>query len=464
MALLVLGAVLAAPVRLVEAGALGWQNGPVARVQPATGPRSGAGSQAGSITRTSAADPLTVVASAAPSSGHWPLEVHFTAEVSGGVPPYTYDWALGDSSHVREPNPVVTYYGAGTAEVTLTVTDSEAATAEASLEITCLPTCQLACSAAVPPYVRLGTAAQLSARAETTECQGPVGFRWDFGDGSPFSFEQEVSHTYGSRGSYPWTLEATVDDRTCTVGRSITVDDISCTGPYDLFIPAAAHRPGFNGTSWQTDVDFLYRGLLEAHVDIALLLPGEANLTPQTTSVVVPTDRALRLTDVLGTVLPARNAALGIRFCAGRPIVNARLYTVSCAQGGSCGMYIPSSAAQDAVTETQSGVFHHLSYSLDPTTGSRTNIGLVNGSPFIVEVVIRLFGDDGSLLGTITQRLQAYEHRQLTRIHEMIGSPAVQAGWATIEVTTPGAAVHPYAMVIDNRSGDGIYMPAEAVR
>jgi PKD repeat protein len=58
---------------------------------------------------------LTCVAQAAPAGGTAPLAVTFTAEVSGGEPPYTVSWDFGDGSEpVTGPEAAHTYELAGT--------------------------------------------------------------------------------------------------------------------------------------------------------------------------------------------------------------------------------------------------------------------------------------------------------------------------------------------------------------
>jgi hypothetical protein len=78
-----------------------------------------------------------------------------------------------------------------------------------------------------------------------------------------------------------------------------------------------------------------------------------------------------------------------------------------------------------------------------------------------VDVVIKLYGDSGELLGTKSLRLRPFEHTQLTKIHQILGTPAVAHGWASVQISTANAKVHAYAMLIDNISSDPIYMPVE---
>jgi PKD repeat protein len=87
------------------------------------------------ITAIAPADPLSVSASASPTSGAVPLTVSFSASANGGTSPYSYSWDFGDDASSSEQNPSHTYNQAGTFNVNLTVTDSESSQAWNSLTI-----------------------------------------------------------------------------------------------------------------------------------------------------------------------------------------------------------------------------------------------------------------------------------------------------------------------------------------
>ena len=232
--------------------------------------------------------------------------------------------------------------------------------------------------------------------------------------------------------------------------------------PYDLQIDAAAHTGGASGSVWRSDVDLLNLApAADTSVSIALLRANQANLNPGTASVVVPAGTTRRIDDVLAGLFNAGNAGLGLQFKGGELFANSRFYNVGAAAGKIYGMHIPAMAPAEAVTSCRPGVFHHLSYSPNASVGQRTNIGATNASAIATTWVIKLYGDDGGLLATHTSTLAAYEHRQFTNIHKLLGTPAVSSGWASVEVTTPGGIIHPYAMRIENVGGDPIYMPAE---
>ncbi len=72
---------------------------------------------------------LDVTASASPTSGFPPLAVSFSATVSGGTSPYTYDWDFGDgTAHSTLAAPTHTYAAAGAFNVTLKVNDNASLT------------------------------------------------------------------------------------------------------------------------------------------------------------------------------------------------------------------------------------------------------------------------------------------------------------------------------------------------
>jgi hypothetical protein len=244
-------------------------------------------------------------------------------------------------------------------------------------------------------------------------------------------------------------------------GQSVVASEATCAGPYDRIVAAAANTTGVNSTKWLSDVDLLNLAAGPATVDIARLKANQANSTPLVASVQLPAGETVRLANVLGTLLPAGNAGLGVRFCNGEAFVNSRFYNTGSANGNVYGMYVPAMALREAVTPCRPGVFHHLSYSPSATVGQRINIGATNATDLPTDWAIRLYGDAGTLIGEQVATLAPYEHRQYTNIHKLLGTPAVTNGWATVEVTTPGAAIHPYAMRIENVGGDPIYMPAE---
>lgn len=323
--------------------------------------------------------------------------------------------------------------GSGSGGATINVNDSQKLAGKLGVMMA-LPAGQ-PFAAGTAEILRLTFAAAAGSQTVTT----PVGF----GD-TPVA--REVSDATAN------VLAATYQGATATLQASA-----GCSGAYDVIIPAAAH----SNSVWQSDVDLLNDGTGDAAVDIALLKQGQANPNPLIHSVEVPPGQSVRIVDILGTVLPAANAALGIRFCQGEVLANSRFYNIG-KGAGTFGMWVPGLPQSATVTPGIKGTFHLLTYSTASTSGFRVNIGVANAQATSAAVLIRLYADDGVQIGApVTRTLRAFEQVQYTKIHQTVGSGPVSRGWATVEVTTPGAKVHAYAMLIDNKSGDPIYMPTD---
>jgi PKD repeat protein len=59
----------------------------------------------------------------------------------------------------------------------------------------------------------------------TSDQQMIAAYEWDFGDGSPVSFEQNPGHVYRQPGTYTWNLKVTINGETCVKSGRITIRD-----------------------------------------------------------------------------------------------------------------------------------------------------------------------------------------------------------------------------------------------
>jgi PKD repeat protein len=171
-------------------------------------------------------DPLTVTPSASLTEGPAPLTVNFSSAVSGGLPPYTYDWDFADGSqHSTSPADQHTMITAGVYDVALTVSDScghsvtETVSINAYDTLTPTVTATPACG-----DVPLNTCFS----ATVTGGVPPYSYSWNFGDGSAMSTELSPCHNFLTAGTYNVTV--TVSD---SVGNHAT----SAPAPVDVLVP-----------------------------------------------------------------------------------------------------------------------------------------------------------------------------------------------------------------------------------
>ncbi len=134
--------------------------------------------------------------------------INFTANPSGGTPPYNFNWNFGDGVGTSTlSNPSYIYSAPNSYTVFLTVTDSAGCTGS--------PLWTLADKLPGPDANPLSEGPTcpgetLNFTANPSAGTPPYTFEWDFGDGSGVSTEQNPSYTYSSTGSYQICLK--VDD------------------------------------------------------------------------------------------------------------------------------------------------------------------------------------------------------------------------------------------------------------
>ena len=232
-------------------------------------------------------------------------------------------------------------------------------------------------------------------------------------------------------------------------------------GPYTRVIAAAAHNPGIGGVGWQTDIDLLNTSATAKRVTFDLLKANQANTNPASATATVPAGETVRISDILANAsyFNTGNAALGLNFPDGETGVQvvARFYNTKSSFGGTFGMYVPAETISQSVAYGTPAYYNFLAASSSDSSGYRTNVGFANATGSSTRVKVTLHDGAGKTqIGSAEYTLKAYEHYQFTRI---FGYQTVGKGYAKVEVLDSGGKVYCYAMLIDNVSGDPIYIP-----
>lgn len=227
----------------------------------------------------------------------------------------------------------------------------------------------------------------------------------------------------------------------------------------ELVLPAAAHNPGSNNTLWRTDLEVVNPGQVPAGFEIALLRAKADNSSPLTRAYTLGPGLGERFDDVIfGELGYTGSAALRVRPTSGTVVATSRTYNVQA--NGTYGQFIPGLEAVQAQGPGATVRLVQLAQSASTTTGFRTNIGLLNTTGLPITVEIRLRNRDGAVVGSISQPLAPFEFRQLDKPYAGFTTADVPEGFAILWTNTPGGRFLAYASVIDNRSGDPIYIPA----
>jgi len=223
-------------------------------------------------------------------------------------------------------------------------------------------------------------------------------------------------------------------------------------------LPGAANLPGYGGTRWLTDLEVTNRGDEEMACRVELFVRDESNPDPVIYSMTVAPRASVKIQNALEALFDFEGAAtLRVVGIGGALVASARTYNDD--PDGTYGQYIAGLAEYRGISPGRRGVMNLLSQSPNGSSGYRTNLGLVNPTHLNLSVTVELYDADGILVDVDIHHLAAYQSIQIDRVIERMAGSTVRDGYLVVSSSTPDALVHAYASVIDNRSGDGIYVP-----
>ncbi|HHQ48320.1 MAG TPA: hypothetical protein ENK19_05490, partial [Acidobacteria bacterium] len=224
-----------------------------------------------------------------------------------------------------------------------------------------------------------------------------------------------------------------------------------------LFIPGSAHVSGASGTNWRTDVEVANPGASQASFTIALLKRQQDNSSPSSKTFTLDGGKSVRYEDALATLFGFSGAAaLRITVDAGMIAVTSRTYNAT--SSGTYGQFIDAALQVTGIGTNQEGRLIQLTHNRSSSSGYRTNIGFVNATGAPLKLTVELYRASGSLAGTKSYNLAPFEYRQIDKIYQGVTSSDVDDGYAVLYTTTSGGRFFAYASVVDNTTGDPVYI------
>lgn len=216
-------------------------------------------------------------------------------------------------------------------------------------------------------------------------------------------------------------------------------------------VAAVIRSPGAAGTFWRSDLTLVNLGV----AGVARLVWIGADGTTRSADLSVGAGASARIEDLLGTLWGAEGGGgtLRIETNLGRWLASGRAWTPG--GEGSYGQFIPALAPEEASTVRDGARWiPHLAHADE----FRTNIGVaeLSGRPAVAR--IRLFDGGGSEIWSALVPLEGGQQKQVSLA--LSGAPAVANGYASIEVVEGEGTIASYGSVVDNRTGDPIYVPA----
>jgi PKD repeat protein len=171
--------------------------------------------------------PLLVRETASSAAPFVESSVTFSVKISGGDPPYSIAWQLGNSTTATGGTVSHVYIWPGDYPVNATVTDNESVTNTQTLPITAIwgPQLPIAVATTTPGRTQGFQGLYVPFFGNATQGYPPYRASWEFGDGSAPAAGWNVTHTYENIGTFKANF--TVIDR---AGRSNTTSIIITVG------------------------------------------------------------------------------------------------------------------------------------------------------------------------------------------------------------------------------------------
>lgn len=229
------------------------------------------------------------------------------------------------------------------------------------------------------------------------------------------------------------------------------------------WLPVVGKSRGANDTNFVTDLRIVNDSGATANVTLDYFtssLSGQTAPSVTRTLTVAPGEEKV-LDDVIGATIGVDGQLGGLKVTSDRNVVvSARVLNDLRASGrGTTGLAIP--ALEEGNT---SGTLPFLSQASDAefsaNLGFRTNVGYFNpnATPVTATFTVRR-ASDGAILGTSARTIPGYSMVQ-QNVYDVI--PAVQAAdraQANFYITwSANAPLFVYASVVDNKTGDSVYI------
>ncbi len=233
--------------------------------------------------------------------------------------------------------------------------------------------------------------------------------------------------------------------------------------PYDsttMIYPVAAHSEGAQNTSWRSDVRiFNAAPSIDAEVRLHLIPPsGSTAVGPWQTDVIVPHGSVVALDDLVKKRFGLDSAigSLLVRDTEGGVVHGtSRIYNT--ASSGTYGQFVPPRVTGDQSTGAGDPAIIVL-----PTSGPdhRVNIGVTetSGQPAKVAVTL-LDSQSGVALGASTfHEIEPYSNVQINGVLPDLERAPGSDPYVAVAVVQGTGRVTAYGSVIDNRTGDAVFV------
>jgi hypothetical protein len=218
-------------------------------------------------------------------------------------------------------------------------------------------------------------------------------------------------------------------------------------------VAAIAEAKGDQGTDWRSDL-YLYNPTAAMQT---VTLQFYSDAFPVSNFLKLPAGKTVAVQDIVSLLFSqlTGNVAGSLHLIAAAGLL-AISNTFNLTENGTYGQFIPAKAGADLLAFNETG--HILQLSTNPEY--RCNIGFSEFRGAETQVQLDIIDINGQPLGSGTFVVAPHANLQLDDAFQVLNIPGdVFAARAAVKVLG-GGSIYAYASVVDNRTGDAIFIPA----
>jgi PKD repeat protein len=216
-------------------------------------------------------------------------------------------------------------------------------------------------------------------------------------------------------------------------------------------VPVIAKAKGAYGTNWRSDLK-----IFNPYQAQNILFKFYTSNGVYEATKTINQNSLISYNDIVSSLFPSapENVSGSLHIYTDNGLfLTSRTYNF--VEGKTYGQFIPGVGEDYSITQNSTGILLPLTYN----ESYRSNIGFTEFSGVSSEVQIKLYDKNRTLLGFKNYSIGAFLNLQISNVFQDLGiSNYYEASYIEIKLVK-GNNVYAYASVVDNRTGDSIFIP-----
>ncbi len=372
--------------------------------------------------------------------------------------PTEWSWSFGDGATAAVAEPEHVYEEAGTYIVSLTASNSYGSSiGSMTVEVggdTVTP---------VADFSWRGSFIRYPVTFFDDSSEQPRDWLWDFGDGYSSKLS-DASHYFSLAGDYEVTLTVSNNAGSSSITKTVTIEPLESSGfgswrDIDEVVAATASTPGRYETRWRTDLTIFNPSDRVLGFE-AIYFPRDRHdndwEAPNVWINLLPW-QTLTFDDSVATLFGLDDTAGALILeDLKQGLVTSRTFTGEI-EGGTFGQAVPSRDMSLVSGETSSQVLMELRQN----SKYRSNAGFVNLTKWSRRFQVEARTAAGEPVGTLV--IDTGGPYGFVQINNILKEFETDLEQGYLVISAPPDEIQAYTSVIDNRTGDAVFVAAEPI-